>query len=377
MAETTTNEAKISIKVFVDKVKKRVVYAEADHTFVDILFSFMTLPLETIVSLLEKHPDTKLDPLGSLNNLYQSLKDFPECYFATKECKFMHLNPRSLSYGHCGELKLEIDDTKPVKWFICRKCLSNNYSNSFFLIKLSAEAVAKSFRLLTDFGITDTSNLEERKLDMGREQGEFLNKETFTSSTMLLDVSLQKSTGKLLFEEVKEDFVDFVFGFLSIPLGTVVGTLMSGDSSITCMNNILKSISNMSVGRYLKSQVIKDILLKPHFGQEYSSLNHLFPIKGSDTTRVQFGFHFQLIDPRMNEVFLKQSGMFFVTDDLVIAPSSSHMAMNTMRKLNVSFDDVEKYEISIGLEEGLRMLKASLLSGSTLTKTLEHLLKKN
>ncbi|XP_076935935.1 uncharacterized protein LOC143602837, partial [Bidens hawaiensis] len=173
--------------------------------------------------------------------------------------------------------------------------------------------------------------------------GDFMNKETFTSSKMLLDVSLQKSTGKLLFAEVEEDFVDFVFGFLSIPLGTVIGTLMNGASSIGCMDNILKSILNMSVGRYLKSQVIKDMLLKPHFGQEYSSLNQLFPVK----------------------------------DDLVIAPSSSHMAMNNMHKLNVSFDDVEKYEISIGLEEGLRMLKASLLSGSTLTNSLEHLLKKN
>ncbi|XP_076919182.1 uncharacterized protein LOC143602839 [Bidens hawaiensis] len=207
--------------------------------------------------------------------------------------------------------------------------------------------------------------------------GDFMNKETFTSSKMLLDVSLQKSTGKLLFAEVEEDFVDFVFGFLSIPLGTVIGTLMNGASSIGCMDNILKSILNMSVGRYLKSQVIKDMLLKPHFGQEYSSLNQLFPVKGSDTTRVQFGFHFHLNDPRMNGVFLRQSGMFFVTDDLVIAPSSSHMAMNNMHKLNVSFDDVEKYEISIGLEEGLRMLKASLLSGSTLTNSLEHLLKKN
>ncbi|XP_076919108.1 uncharacterized protein LOC143579793 [Bidens hawaiensis] len=213
MAETTTNEAKISIKVFVDKLKKRVVYAEADHTFVDILFSFMTLPLGTIVRVLEKHPDINLNTLGNLNNLYQSLKDFPECYFATEEGKFMLLNPRSLSYDHCGELKLEIDDTEPVRWFICRKCLSNNSSNSFsfsnkakcrscgeyitglplfkesnvcdgdgvfvsgianFIVTddllVMPYTATESFRLLTDFGITDTSNLEERKLDMGREQ---------------------------------------------------------------------------------------------------------------------------------------------------------------------------------------------------------------
>ncbi|MFS7965919.1 hypothetical protein Hanom_Chr09g00767811 [Helianthus anomalus] len=50
--------------------------------------------------------------------------------------------------------------------------------------------------------------------------------------------------------------------------------------------------------------------------------------------------------------------------------------MNILNKLKVSFYDVEKYEISIGLEEGLRMLKASLLSGSTLSDSLAHQLKK-
>ncbi|MFS7965974.1 hypothetical protein Hanom_Chr09g00768401 [Helianthus anomalus] len=98
MADTKTNEAKISIKVIVDKVNSRVVYAEADYTFVDILFSFMTLPLGTIVRLLGKLDDKKFEALGSLNNLYQSLKDFPDCYLSSEECKPMLLNPRSLSY---------------------------------------------------------------------------------------------------------------------------------------------------------------------------------------------------------------------------------------------------------------------------------------
>ncbi|KAF5789072.1 hypothetical protein HanXRQr2_Chr09g0366551 [Helianthus annuus] len=51
--------------------EKRVVCAEADHSFVDILFSFMTLPVGTIVKMLGKHPDAKFEALGSLNNLYQ------------------------------------------------------------------------------------------------------------------------------------------------------------------------------------------------------------------------------------------------------------------------------------------------------------------
>ncbi|KAJ0751903.1 hypothetical protein HanPI659440_Chr09g0318111 [Helianthus annuus] len=214
MADTTTNKTKISIKVFVDKVKKRVVYAEADHSFVDILFSLMTLPLGTIVKMLGKHADTKFEALGSLNNLYQSLKDFPESYFATEECKFMLLNPRSLSYDHCKNLKLKIDDTDPVKYFICGTCWSKSYSRScyfsicnkakcrtcgglmnsqqcfksnvllgggVFVSDIANFIVTDDFsvmpystvgllRLLTDLGINDTSHLEEKKIDMGSEQ---------------------------------------------------------------------------------------------------------------------------------------------------------------------------------------------------------------
>ncbi|KAJ0524569.1 hypothetical protein HanHA300_Chr09g0301961 [Helianthus annuus] len=100
--------------------------------------------------------------------------------------------------------------------------------------------------------------------------------------------------------------------------------------------------------------------------------------------------------------------MFIVTDDLIITPSSSYSTLCTLNNKKVSFDDVETYEISIGSIEvsqsytldffvnrlqifmlvlcsffyyhfslqGLKILNASLTSCSTLTDSLEHLLKK-
>ncbi|KAK9078682.1 hypothetical protein SSX86_002739 [Deinandra increscens subsp. villosa] len=452
-------EAKISIKVFVDKVRKRVVYAEADHTFVDILFSFMTMPMGTIVRLLSKASDEKIEALGSLNILYQSLNDFPESYLATEECKFMLLNPRNLSYDLCRNLKLKIDDTEPLKYFLCGDCRSKGYTcNMRFSICNKAKCIrcgklmssyhssaisnvfvgggmfvsdiatfivtddlsvipysaAGILRLLADLGINDTSLLEERKLDLDSKQMLYLvkmafsldspltcyvlhehnmflnprqsitfhrcdpmNKETTTSSKMVLEVSLQKSTGKFLFAEAKEDFVDFVFGFLSIPLGTVIGTLMKGTSSIRCFDNLFRSILNMNVERYFKSQDTKNKLVKPPPGQEYCSKNMIFPLIGHTITSLSVsGYSYQLKDPRIEGSFLKQSGLFYVTDDLSISPSSSHLVINTLNKLKVKVDDIEKHEITIGFEEGLNMLKASLRSQSTLTNIIKHQLKK-
>ncbi|GKC46502.1 GRAM domain family protein [Tanacetum coccineum] len=77
MAATTPNEAKISLKLMVHKEKKRVIFAEADNHFVDILFSFMALPLGTIVRLLEKIPDQKVKALGSLQTFTDDLRVMP------------------------------------------------------------------------------------------------------------------------------------------------------------------------------------------------------------------------------------------------------------------------------------------------------------
>ncbi|KAM0003127.1 hypothetical protein Hdeb2414_s0297g00860141 [Helianthus debilis subsp. tardiflorus] len=428
MADTNAKEAKISVKVIVDKVNRRVVYAEADHTFVDILFSFMTLPLGTIARILGKHNDQKFEALGNLKNLYQSLENFPECYLSTEECKHMLLNPISLSYDHCRNLKLQIDDTEPLIYFQCVACRSMystctkakcgncgklmnqevGYqkpkvcvgSGSVFVSERATFIVtddlcvmpytsANSIRLLTGLGITDKSCLEDLMLDMGREQivnllkvalsldavftylvfnrivpGQScildktdMKKEESATPKMHLEVSLQKSTGKLLFVEAEEDFVDFLFSVLSIPLGTVTGELLKGASSVTCIDNIFKSVSNMSVGRrQLKSHDIKDMLLEPHIGQQYSSKHQFFPL-ACTPLRWRDCFH---KDPRIDNGLLKQSGLFIVTDDLIVTPSSSYSTLNTLNDLKVPFDDIEKYETSIGLIEGLRMLKASL-----------------
>ncbi|KAJ0705909.1 hypothetical protein HanOQP8_Chr09g0307571 [Helianthus annuus] len=171
--------------------EKRVVYAEADHSFVDILFSFMTLPVGTIVKMLGKLPDAKFEALGSLNNLYQSLKDFPKRYFATEECKFMLLNPRSLSYDHCKNLKLKIDDTEPVNHFFDGGLMNKTHSyNSNVRVvggggvfvsdvatfiftddfPMMPYSVTSLFGILTDLGINDTSHLEEKNLDLSSKQ---------------------------------------------------------------------------------------------------------------------------------------------------------------------------------------------------------------
>ena len=64
-------ETEICLKLVVDRNKKKVVFAEANSDFVDILFSFLTLPMGTIVRLLANHsdPSSRKANIGSFNNL--------------------------------------------------------------------------------------------------------------------------------------------------------------------------------------------------------------------------------------------------------------------------------------------------------------------
>ncbi|KAJ9550990.1 hypothetical protein OSB04_015035 [Centaurea solstitialis] len=265
-----------------------------------------------------------------------------------------------------------------------------------------------SVRLLCDLGYTDSSQeLEEMTFDIGPEQMVILvkaallfknpltylvfhsihpsgvlvnskpatliqhvitNKKSTNSKTMALRVALQKSTSKFLFAEAEEDFVDFIFGFLEIPLGTLIGKLMNGNTSFECLDNLFASISNMSVGRCIKSKYCKDLLIKPEIELKYVSINQIFPLDVSKCfeTSLECG-NMKLEDPRVEGRFLKPPTKFMLTDDLVITPLSSISGISMLTKLKVPLGDVEHHVVTIGIEEGLKILKASMKSNSTFT----------
>ncbi|CAO2043549.1 unnamed protein product [Urochloa humidicola] len=90
------NEAPtIEVKLFVDKEKKKVLFAESDKEFVDVLFGFLTMPLGTIVRLLGKQSQ-----MGCLDELYKSVEDLNSEYFQTKACKAMLLKPLNAASSH-------------------------------------------------------------------------------------------------------------------------------------------------------------------------------------------------------------------------------------------------------------------------------------
>lgn len=106
----------IKLKVMIDKNRNRVIFAESDHEFIDTLFSFLTLPLGTVLRLLEKD----MVQLGSISSIYASVYSLEPRFLRTNHCKSMLIMPRNASEVQCEKLKLNVDHSDIAgKLFVC------------------------------------------------------------------------------------------------------------------------------------------------------------------------------------------------------------------------------------------------------------------
>jgi hypothetical protein len=77
------------------------------------------MPLGTIARLVAKQSNIEQVTVGSLSSLYQSVANLDEQYLWTHACKEMLLKPRNFMEAYCRHMKLNIDDTEPMKYFVC------------------------------------------------------------------------------------------------------------------------------------------------------------------------------------------------------------------------------------------------------------------
>ncbi|KAK8973807.1 hypothetical protein V6N11_032937 [Hibiscus sabdariffa] len=73
--ERAGNDGGTSVKIMLRKSDSKILYAEASENFVDLLFSFLTIPLEFVLELLGSKDDL---PVESIFNLFKDLNTFPK-----------------------------------------------------------------------------------------------------------------------------------------------------------------------------------------------------------------------------------------------------------------------------------------------------------
>lgn len=206
MAQSST-EPKVSLRLIIDDEKNKVVLAEAGKDFVQVLFGFLTLPMGTIVRLLEEHQNSEPVTIGCLSNLYTSVVDMNIEDFETEACQQMLLYPKNyVSEAQCKKFTESFKCFGCRNVFICRMCSHFNTSlckcgklmneelsfleyeqadvvfirdkSSFIItddLRLTDDSTSSLLQTLKDLGCADVSKLREQVLDIGLNEVLFLS----------------------------------------------------------------------------------------------------------------------------------------------------------------------------------------------------------
>ncbi|GKA95824.1 hypothetical protein Tco_0817919 [Tanacetum coccineum] len=379
----------VQLKVFIDKKKEKVMFAEADHDFVDILFSFLTLPLGTIARLSGKHIDSSFIKVGSLSSLYESVLTLGVVF--TQECsKDGLINPINSSSDLCHKLRLDLNESNARVSGKFDEAVLVKKKGSFII---TDDLEVKPFLLDRYMDLRKTianENIEllEKSMDFGFE--EFLNLLRFSSYIgnatkpyrslsyirnaivnrsrpafgfssypQMIKFLVHKSTKKVLCAQVDNFFIELLLSFLTIPLGAVKRLTMDCLPSLG-IDNLYKSVSNFGAEKCLKSKAIKTALLSPKIASNYYRVTEYLPLYRSNTYIGRF---------------IKGKATFTVSDDLKIELSPS-FATITHLTFGYPVGDIEVLDVSIGEPEALLILKASLTSATPLTDCLDAFKKK-
>ncbi|XP_058739675.1 uncharacterized protein LOC131611829 [Vicia villosa] len=335
-----TKEQPLSLKLLVDTDTNKVVFAEADKDFVDILCSFLTFPLGTIAKLVQKNSEMGPITIGCLNSLNQSVDNLGL------------LTNYNSSEDYYQFLKINIDDTMPTNYFMCSRfdefyyqccylslgtkkhycefghplsrllslslpmfqfCLGFVKFNRKFVISDDLIVLPHSmdhtiFDLIKNFGIKDTSSVKEMTVNVTKEKVLDLLKCSFFSKTSLTDVFLgvkplidrsrifscdvkdiiggdihisvklviRKSDDVILYAQGGQDLAELIIRFLTFPLGGVLRRLQ-GNNSMGSIDGFCKSIADLNEDEYFMSKNAKKRLL------ELSVMHYYCHVHGDST----------------------------------------------------------------------------------------------
>ncbi|XP_077252484.1 uncharacterized protein LOC143891861 [Tasmannia lanceolata] len=351
--------AKRSSFLLIKKTNK-VLFAEAGKDFTDFLMSLLALPVGSVIRLL-----TKQKMVGCIGKLYESVENLSGTYILPGSDKNLLLNPGMVTY-------MVTDDLVVTPITIC---------------------IISSFIPLDKFNLKDNGVLEEKVVEVGKEEGLALLKASLQSNTALSDVFLGKLVG-----EAGKYFIDFLTSILSFPIGSVT-RLLTRENMVGCLGKLYESVENLSK-IYTQRGHDKNFLLNPSMPSIPSCPNPHLLGQNNDSTSTKkyfscystqsssYGSHGGYIHPYVTEVkgtpcpycktqmnkelayvfpnnttkvvsneeggFVKGVVTYMVTDDLVVTPMSTVEAITLLSEFNVKDTGVlESKVVRVGFKEGL------------------------
>ncbi|KAG5533322.1 hypothetical protein RHGRI_027497 [Rhododendron griersonianum] len=231
-----------------------------------------------------------------------------------------------------------------------------------------------------------------------------------SKEVITLKLLVDTKNNRLLFAEAGKDFVDFLFILLSLPVSTVV-RLLTAKSMVGCLGNLYDSVENLS-DTYMQPNQSKEVLLKPKVAVRSTKASLLLTDDDAPAPAVNKMYNcgycsarYVTNDPKATcpncqrtmstEVtfvpskvvstglsgeggYVKGVVTYMVMDDLVVIPMSTISGIALLSKFNVTnVASLEEKVVTFGMDEGLKLLKATLHSKMVLTSVFLRGMKTN
>ncbi|KAI9080123.1 hypothetical protein K1719_037939 [Acacia pycnantha] len=219
--------------------------------------------------------------------------------------------------------------------------------------------------------------------------------------SLMLKIIVSKSKNKVLYAEAEGDFADFLFSFLTMPLGSILKISGVDDLKIGSMHNLYESVKGLSTwytswnGNYSSLNTpLLHLMVAPNYGcvrlplimvQEEEAPTYWYCHDSGviEKTKPWRASEMCVVDPRCGDGrkgpsvgFVKRPAIFVVTDDLQVTSLTYASSISFLQKLNAPLNDLEQHTVRIGPIEAYNLLGASLTSKAALTKGLFCLVKK-
>ncbi|XP_055831882.1 uncharacterized protein LOC129900832 [Solanum dulcamara] len=217
-----------------------------------------------------------------------------------------------------------------------------------------------------------------------------------TGSKVTMKLLIDSKGKKVMFAEAGKECIDFLFHILALPISSVIN-LLTTKGMVGCLGNLYESLENLDK-IYIQSNQKKDTLLEPNLAACDTSI----PLLLIDYSPVEKQFYkchrhsdYVTDDPQMrcptkhgctmnsnmtyvthpvenvaasNGGLVKGVVTYMVLDDLVVKPMSTISSITLLNQFSIKDVGVLKEKIvTLGMDEALKLLKASLQSKSVLT----------
>uniref|UniRef100_A0A2N9HKK1 DUF674 domain-containing protein n=1 Tax=Fagus sylvatica TaxID=28930 RepID=A0A2N9HKK1_FAGSY len=395
-------ETHVSLRLLIDTKSRRVLFAEAGKEFIDFLFHILALPVGTIISLLKKQ-----GTVGSFEKIYESFESFGTTYLQPNVNKETLLKPKVHTSGGTGVplllpnivssltsrklygcartnssicLDYVADDSRAI-CPCCHSCGGNSTMSRELTfvdtpsatnkgpsregeggyvkgvitymvmddLEVKPMSIISIFTLLNNFNIKEIGVLEEKVVNLSMDEGVKLLKASMQSKSVLTDVFLP-----MLKLEVK------------------------------CKNDCVRT-HDEDQGEGVEVEDEAAIVL-------WQGLDHLGTYNSPRSAPVldlaaQLGNTTrQFVDaPRATNKGSSREGeggyvkgviTYMVMDDLGVKPMSIISIFTLLNNFNIKEIGVlEEKVVNLSMDEGVKLLKASMQSKSVLTDVFLPMLK--